>query len=237
MDSHTFSNKPSELLRGPGSQSVPAVRGTFGPETAPWDFDDLLMKTVRLFRDHSDVLKRYQRRYIHILVDEFQDTNVAQYGLAKLLAEGYRNICVVGGRRPVHLRLAPRRHTQTSSASRRDYPEARTVALEENYRSTGAILDAAKHLISANRMRIPKDLHTQKEGGHPVVVHEVYNEEEEAQFVIREIGRLSREEKFKEGDCAVMYRVNAQSRALEEACLRYGDQVQAGGRCALLSAP
>ncbi len=227
MDPHAFSNNPQSYFEGQAAKVYQRYEELLGRNGAV-DFDDLLMKTVRLFRDHSDVLKRYQRRYIHILVDEFQDTNVAQYGLAKLLAEGYRNICVVGD---ADQSIYAWRHADIRNilSFQKDYPEARTVALEENYRSTGAILDAAKHLISANRMRIPKDLRTQKEGGHPVVVHEVYNEEEEAQFVIREIGRLSREEKFRECDCAVMYRVNAQSRALEEACLRYGTKYKLVG--------
>ena len=185
------------------------------------DFDDLLLKAVQLFRNHPDVLMRYQRRYLHILVDEFQDTNVAQYLLAKLLAEQYRNICVVGD---ADQSIYSWRHADIGNilSFQKDYPEARTIALEENYRSTGIILDAAKHLISANRMRLAKDLWTGRDRGQPVIAHEVYNEEEEAQFVIGEVSRLTSEEGFKPGDCAVMYRVNAQSRALEEACLRYG---------------
>ena len=185
------------------------------------DFDDLLLKAVQLFRNHPEVLKRYQRRYIHILIDEFQDTNVAQYALAKLLAEEYRNICVVGD---ADQSIYSWRHADIRNilSFQKDYPEAKMVTLEENYRSTGNILEAAKHLISANSMRLDKDLWTRKEQGHPVIVHEVFDEEEEARFVIKEVGRLAGKGAFKPGDCAVMYRVNAQSRALEEACLRYG---------------
>ncbi len=185
------------------------------------DFDDLLLKAVHLLRNNPEVLTKYQRRYLHILIDEFQDTNVAQYTLAKLLAEGYKNICVVGD---ADQSIYGWRHADIRNilSFQNDYPEARVIALEENYRSTGTILEAAKHLISTNRMRLAKDLWTSKEQGHPVVVHEVYNEEEEAQFVIREIGRLTADESLSPGDCAVMYRVNAQSRSLEEACLRYG---------------
>ncbi|MCE2464236.1 MAG: UvrD-helicase domain-containing protein, partial [Dehalococcoidia bacterium] len=185
------------------------------------DFDDLLLKVVHLLRNSSEVLTKYQRRYLHILIDEFQDTNVAQYTLAKLLAEGYKNICVVGD---ADQSIYGWRHADIRNilSFQNDFPEARVIALEENYRSTGTILEAAKHLISTNRMRLAKDLWTSKEKGHPVVVHEVYNEEEEAQFVIREIGRLTADESLTPGNCAVMYRVNAQSRSLEEACLRYG---------------
>ena len=185
------------------------------------DFDDLLLRTVQLLRDYPDVLRKYQRRFLHILIDEFQDTNVSQYMLAKLLAGEYRNLCVVGD---ADQSIYSWRHADLRNilSFQKDYPEAKTISIEENYRSTGTILKAAKQLISHNRMRIAKDLWTQKEAGHPVLVHEVYNEEEEAQFVMAEIGRLSDDDGFKPGDCAVMYRVNAQSRALEEACLRYG---------------
>ena len=185
------------------------------------DFDDLLLKVVHLLRNNPEVLAKYQRRYLHVLIDEFQDTNVAQYTLAKLLAEGYKNICVVGD---ADQSIYGWRHADIRNilSFQNDYPEARTIALEENYRSTGTILEAAKQLIATNRMRLAKDLWTSKEKGCPVVVHEAYNEEEEAQFVIREIGRLTADESLTPGDCAVMYRVNAQSRSLEEACLRYG---------------
>ena len=185
------------------------------------DFDDLLLKVVHLFRNHPDVLRKYQRRYLHVLIDEFQDTNVTQYSLAKLLAEEYKNICVVGD---ADQSIYSWRHADIRNilSFQKDYPEAKTVTLEENYRSTGTILQAAKRLISANTMRLAKELWTSKADGHPVVVHETYDEDDEAQFVLREMERLVREEGIKSGDCAVMYRVNSQSRALEEACLRYG---------------
>ena len=185
------------------------------------DFDDLLMKAVQLLRDHPDVLKKYQRRYLHVMVDEFQDTNVVQYALAKLLASEHRNICVVGD---ADQSIYSWRHADIRNilSFQKDYPEAKTITLEENYRTTGAILEAAKQLISANKMRLAKDLRTSKERGHPVMVHEVYDEEEEAQFALNEVARLVKEDGYSPGDCAIMYRVNAQSRALEEACLRYG---------------
>ena len=192
------------------------------------DFDDLLMKTVQLLRNEPAVRTKYQRRFLHILVDEFQDTNVAQYMLAKLLAEEYRNICVVGD---ADQSIYSWRHADIRNilSFQKDYPEAKTISLDENYRSTGTILQAAKHLIGNNRMRLAKDLRTSKEAGHPVVVHEAYNEEEEAQHVLGEVDRLVREDGFKLGDCAVMYRINAQSRALEEACLRYGTKYRLVG--------
>ena len=185
------------------------------------DFDDLILKTVQLLRSHDDVLARYHRRFIHVMIDEFQDTNVAQYALAKLLAGGHRNICVVGD---ADQSIYSWRHADIRNilSFQKDYPEARTVTLAQNYRSTSPILNAAKQLISANRMRLDKELWTSQAEGHPVVVHELYNEDEEAQFVLAEVDRLGKEDGFKAGDCAVMYRVNAQSRAMEEACLRYG---------------
>ena len=192
------------------------------------DFDDLLMKAVLLLQNHPDVLKRYQRRFLHILIDEFQDTNVAQYALSRLLAKEHRNVCVVGD--PDQSIYSWRNADIRNILSfQEDYPNAKTVALEENYRSTGTVLEAAKHLISSNRLRLDKDLWTHKDSGSPIVVYEGYNEDEEAQFVLSEVDRLCKEENFNPGDCAAMYRVNAQSRALEEACLRYGSKYKLVG--------
>ena len=185
------------------------------------DFDDLLLKTQVLFRDHQSVLERYRSRFEYLLIDEFQDTNVAQYSIAKQLASKHRNICVVGD--PDQAIYSWRNADIRNILSfERDYPDAKKVTLEENYRSTGAILEAATGVISANRQRLGKSLTTQKGRGNPLFVSEAYDPDEEAQQVLREIDRLKREEGHSLGDCAVMYRVNAQSRALEEVCLRYG---------------
>ena len=185
------------------------------------DFDDLLMKAVVLLRNDTEVLKRYQERFLHILIDEFQDTNVAQYALSTLLTGKNNNICVVGD--PDQSIYSWRNADIRNILSfKKDYPEAKTVILDENYRSSGTILKAAKKLISANRLRVPKDLWTSNGEGKSIVVHEAYTEEEEARFVLKEVERLAKEENISPGECAVMYRVNAQSRALEEACLRYG---------------
>ena len=185
------------------------------------DFDDLLMRSVQLLQEHQDVREKYQDRYLYLMVDEFQDTNVAQYRLARLLADEHRNICVVGDpdQSIYSWRSADIRNILSFQ---QDYPNAAVISLEENYRSTGKILEAAKHLISANGMRIHKDLFTHNDEGVPVEVHEAYDEGEEASYVITEMARLVSEEKMQPGDCAVMYRVNAQSRALEEACLHRG---------------
>ena len=185
------------------------------------DFDDLLMRAVQLLQDHPEVREKYQDRYLYLMVDEFQDTNVAQYRLARLLAGQHRNICVVGDpdQSIYSWRSADIRNILSFQ---QDYPDAAVISLVENYRSTGKILEAAKHLISANGLRIHKDLFTQNAEGVPVEVHEAYDEAEEASYVITEMARLVREEKLQPGDCAVMYRVNAQSRALEEACIHRG---------------
>jgi len=185
------------------------------------DFDDLLMKTVQLFHAHPQILSRYQSRYVHILVDEFQDTNIVQYMLTKHLAGKYRNLCVVGDpdQSIYSWRFADLRNILSFET---DYPEAKVVFLEQNYRSTKTILEVASDVISANVQRKPKELWTENEDGTPITLIESYNAEEEAQSVVNEIENLTVQEQLSLKDCAVMYRVNAQSRALEEAFLRYG---------------
>jgi DNA helicase-2/ATP-dependent DNA helicase PcrA len=185
------------------------------------DFDDLLMKTVQLFRSHPKIITRYQSRYVHILVDEFQDTNIAQYELMKQLAGKYRNLCVVGDpdQSIYSWRFADLRNILSFE---KDYPEAKVVFLEQNYRSTKTILEVASDVISANVLRKPKKLWTENEDGAPATIIESYNADEEAQSVVNEIEKLIGQEQISLKDCAVMYRVNAQSRALEETFLRYG---------------
>jgi ATP-dependent DNA helicase UvrD/PcrA len=185
-------------------------------ENGALDFDDILVKTVELLRDNEDVQGKYLERYEHVLVDEFQDTNVAQYALAKLLAPPPdANICVVGDpdQSIYSWRSADIRNILHFE---RDYPRATVVRLEQNYRSTQTILDGATKIIEANKQRKEKALWTEKGAGDPIVVYEAYNQEEEAGFVCGEIKRLSRESGRRYGDVAVMYRTNAQSRALEE---------------------
>jgi DNA helicase-2/ATP-dependent DNA helicase PcrA len=190
-------------------------------ESKALDFDDLLMRTVNLFRDYPQVLSRYQSRYLHVLIDEFQDTNVAQYMLAKQLAGKYGNICVVGDpdQSIYSWRSADLRNILSFE---KDYPHAKVVMLEQNYRSTKMILEAAAYIISANQQRKPKRLWTDNELGTPITIAETYTEQEEAQFVASELERLTKEGIASPGDCAVMYRTNAQSRVLEETFIRYG---------------
>ena len=190
-------------------------------ENKALDFDDLLMKTVLLFQKSPESLQRYQSRYVHLLVDEFQDTNLVQYELIKQLGGKYRNVCVVGD--PDQSIYSWRSADPRNILSfKKDYPEAKVVLLEQNYRSTKMILEVANNIISANQQRQPKNLWTDNEEGKPVTVAETYTEQEEAQFVVNEVERLLRQGKTRLGDCAVMYRTNAQSRVLEEAFIRYG---------------
>ena len=162
----------------------------------------------------------YQHRYRYLMVDEFQDTNVAQYRLTKLLTGPEQNLCVVGDpdQSIYSWRNADLRNIMSFQ---QDYPDCRTIALEQNYRSTQTILNAAGSLIAHNDWRLDKDLTTENPAGREVVIHEAYTPEEEAAFVVGQIRELQRQ-RIPAGGCAVMYRVNAQSRALEEACLRAG---------------
>jgi len=183
------------------------------------DFDDLLLRTVLLLRDNLDVRVKYQHKWPYLLVDEFQDTNSAQYEMLRLLAgepTNNRNLFVVGDEDQsiYRFRGADYRNVQLF---RRDYPEHVEILLEQNYRSTQTILDVANALISQNRNRTPKRLHTDNGQGVPVMVYEAYNEVEEAAFVADEIEKLLATKAFTPGDFAVTYRTNAQSRALEEA--------------------
>jgi len=185
------------------------------------DFDDLLMKTVQLFRDHPDVLDKYAQRYLHVHIDEFQDTNIAQYVLARQLASGHGNICVVGDpdQSIYTWRAADLRNILNFE---RDFPKARVVYLEQNYRSTQTILDSAHNVISINRQRKEKKLWTENQRGSRVVVHEAYDEEEEAAFVAEEVEALTKGDSHSPRAFAVMYRTNAQSRPFEEAFVRRG---------------
>ena len=190
-------------------------------ESNALDFDDLLMKTVQLFQKSPETLSRYQSRYLHLLVDEFQDTNLVQYEMVKQLGAKHRNICVVGDpdQSIYSWRSADLRNILSFE---NDYPDAKLVLLEQNYRSTRTILDTASSVISANELRKPKNLWTDNEAGELTRIVETYTEQDEAQFVVNEIERLVDLREAKLGDCAVMYRTNAQSRVIEEAFVRYG---------------
>ncbi len=179
------------------------------------DFDDLLMQTVMLLRDNEVVRQKYQRRSEHVLIDEFQDTNTAQYKLIRLLGGYHGNLFAVGDEdQSIYaFRGADYRNVQQF---RKDYPEARVILLEQNYRSTQIVLDAARSIIDKNKNRTPKQLFTDKEGGSPVTVHEAYSEGEEGEWVVERIRAMMRRG-YGYRDFAVMYRINALSRTLEDA--------------------
>ena len=192
------------------------------------DFDDLLLKAVQLFDRSPDTLERYANRYRYLLVDEFQDTNIVQYRLARQLASGHGNICVVGD---PDQSIYSWRHADIRNilSFERDFPKAKVIYLEQNYRSTQTILESAHYVIAANRQRKEKSLWTDNGQGVPITMSEAYNEQDEAQTVAREVERLGRDDGFALGDIAVMYRTNAQSRVLEESFLRYGIQYRLVG--------
>jgi DNA helicase II / ATP-dependent DNA helicase PcrA len=185
------------------------------------DFDDLLFRTVNLLELFPDVAERYRRTFRWILVDEYQDTNHAQYRLLQLLAGEQRNVCVVGdddqsiyGFRGADI--------NNILDFERDFPGAKVVKLEQNYRSTQTILSAANAVVSHNQGRKPKELWTDRGAGEPVTVAELDDEHAEGRFVAAEIERLGDEEGLSTRDVAVFYRTNAQSRVLEDTLVRFG---------------
>ena len=205
------------------------------------DFDDLLLEAVRLFQDTPSVLERYQNRWRYLHVDEYQDTNRPQYLWVKSLAAAHENLCVVGDddQSIYSWRGADIRNILDFEG---DYPAAAVVKLEQNYRSTQLILDAAHAVVTHNSSRKDKKLWTDNSGGARISRFEAYNEEEEAEWIARQIeelagGRTSiltrradeEPESWQRSDIAVMYRTNAQSRAIEEAFLRYGIRYQLVG--------
>jgi DNA helicase-2/ATP-dependent DNA helicase PcrA len=205
------------------------------------DFDDLLLEAVRLFDEAPDVLAKYQERWRYLHVDEYQDTNRAQYLWVRALAAKHHNLCVVGDddQSIYSWRGADLRNILDFE---RDWPETAVVKLEQNYRSTQLILDAAHAVVSRNTARKDKKLWTDNAGGVRIQRFEAYNEEEEAEWIARQVeglvvGRTSaltrradeEDARFRARDVAVMYRMNAQSRAIEESFLRYGIRYQLVG--------
>jgi len=184
------------------------------------DFDDLIMLTVTLFRTHPEVLERYHARYEHILVDEFQDTNTAQYQLLRLIAGEHGSLFVVGDpdQSIYRFRGAVPHNVQQF---RKDYDPVKLIRLGQNYRSHQLILDAATAVIRRNADHIPIDLTGQRRTGHKIVLHESLTETQEAQYIVEQIA-MHVAEGAHPRDCAVMYRTNAQSRSIEEAFVRAG---------------
>lgn len=186
------------------------------------DFDDIIMKTVELFRNHQNVLDRFQEKFQFISVDEYQDTNHAQYILTNMLAEKYRNLCVIGDSDQSIYSFRGANITNILNFEK-DYPDAVTIMLEQNYRSTQNILDAAHNIIVKNNKRKDKKLWTQREGGEKISLRPMENERAEGEFIAQEIlEKLKAYETPDYRDFVILYRTNAQSRVLEEVFLRYG---------------
>ena len=185
------------------------------------DFDDLLLNMVLLLRDNDILRQKYQSRFEYVLVDEFQDTNKAQYELVRYFAAPQNNVFAVGDEDQAiyAFRGADRRNVLRY---RDDYSKTAVILLEQNYRSTQNILDVARAVIDRNRNRIPKALHTDKGRGKPIQVHEAYDERYEAEYVLEQIHRLRLQQGCDYRDFAVMYRTNAQSRAMEQAFVSEG---------------
>jgi DNA helicase II / ATP-dependent DNA helicase PcrA len=184
------------------------------------DFDDLLFRAVNLFELYEDVRDRYRRSFRHVLVDEYQDTNRAQYRWLQLLTEEHRNLCVVGDDDQSIYRFRGA-DIENILGFERDFPDAQVVKLEQNYRSTQTILNASNGVIANNRQRKDKFLWSELGEGDPVHVRELEDEHAEARFVVSEIERLV-EQGASRDEIAVFYRTNAQSRVLEDMLVRYG---------------
>lgn len=183
------------------------------------DFDDLIILPTKLFREFPEILAKYQRQYQHLLVDEYQDTNLPQYRLIKYLAKKSQNICVVGddwqsiyGWRGADIR--------NILSFERDFPAAKIIKLEQNYRSTQNILDAAHHLITQNPNQMSKELWTKNPTGAPIKIYQARHQNDEAQFIIDRLKNERTTLGFSLNQAVILYRTNAQSRSIEEAFLR-----------------
>ena len=185
------------------------------------DFDDLIFKVVLMFRNYPEILLKYQEKFKYILVDEYQDTNPSQYELVKLLAGKHRNICVVGDdfQSIYSFRQADFRNILNFE---RDWPDAKIIKLEENYRSTKNILTAAQAVISQNKVRTDKNLFTNKEEGGRILIKKAIDEKHEAKIVVEEIKRLKSKDNINLNKIVIFFRINAQSRPFEETLISQG---------------
>lgn len=190
-------------------------------ENNAMDFDDLIFKTVELFKKNPDVLEFYQRKFQYIMIDEYQDTNGAQYELVKLLAAKYKNLCVVGDDDQCIYGWRGADVTNILDFEK-DYPGCKVIKLEENYRSKGNILDAANVVIKNNANRKSKTLRTQQECGNKIKIYRSFDDRSESDFVAKTIADLKYTENRKNEDFAILYRTNAQSRLFEETLRRRG---------------
>jgi DNA helicase-2/ATP-dependent DNA helicase PcrA len=227
VDFETYALRAEQWYEEQVAEVYKAYAGRLHRASA-FDFDDLLTKTVELLQIFDDVLERYREQFRHVLVDEWQDTNRAQYELVKLFAAEHRNIAVVGddAQSIYRFRGADIRNILDFE---RDFPDATRITLDRNYRSTQTILDAANGVIAHNTRQLEKHLWTDAGAGVPIVRYTAENEQDEAAFVAEEVDRLVDAHGYRPGDCAVFYRTNAQSRVLEEVLIRLGTPYQVVG--------
>ncbi len=215
----SYENLASGRAQEVAARVYPVYQRILG-ENGALDFDDIIFRTVQMFKQYPHILVKYQQAFRYILVDEYQDTNHAQYQVTRLLAAGHNNICVVGDdwQSIYSWRGA---NFQNILDFEKDYPNATVIKLEQNYRSTKKILNAAHAVITKNLNRSNKNLWTEGADGEPIMVTNVYNEVQEGEFIVRSIRDIAALENRSLSDFAVLYRVGAQSRSLEEAFLRH----------------
>lgn len=211
-----------EAYEGDRAAKVPALRDIYQRywercrQADAMDFDDLLFYTFLLFRDHPEVLARYQEQFRYILVDEYQDTNFAQHSIVLQLAKNYQHVCVVGddAQSIYSFRGAD---IDNILYFTKVYPDTKVFKLEQNYRSTQTIVRAANSLIEKNQWQIRKEVFSEKEKGEAIGVYQAYSDVEEGDIVVNKIAELRREKRYAYSDFAILYRTNAQSRIFEEA--------------------
>ena len=221
IDPETYKNESGSMEKNKIIYSVYSSYENNLKNNNAMDFDDLLLNTVKLFKAHEDVLEKYRRRFQYVMVDEYQDTNHIQYELVSMLAGKHHNICVVGDDDQCiyEWRGADIRNILDFE---KDFPDAKVIKLEQNYRSVGNILEAAHSVIKNNRDRKSKKLWTSREPGEKINYARCDSDKEEANYVTRQIDFLNRHAGKSYSDIAILYRTNAQSRLFEESLSRYG---------------
>jgi len=213
----------SEKAKGFYEENIAIIYDAYQKElkkSNAMDFDDLITMTVELFKNYPDILEKHQEKFKYILIDEYQDTDIAQYELSKILSQKYKNIFVIGDtdQSIYKFRFADFRNMLNFE---RDFPEAKIIMLEQNYRSTKTIIAAGQGIIQNNAYRHPKDLWTANQEGDKILIKQVDDEREEAEFLINKMKSLIRQG-YKLKDFVILYRTHAQSRPIEEEFLKQG---------------
>ncbi len=212
----------SEIRSGDKSMRMPAIAEIYKEYakrcflSGAMDFDDLLLKTNLLFRDHPEILQKYQERFGYVLVDEYQDTNYSQYLIVKKLAASHKNICVVGDDAQSIYSFRGAR-IENILNFKNDYPEHKIYKLEQNYRSTQTIVNAANSIIAKNKRQIPKNVFSENETGNPIKIISALTDNEEGFLVTQEIAQQQLRNHYQYQDFAILYRTNSQSRIFEES--------------------